>query len=325
MNPRPLVFTVALAVSAAFFASAPRAAFADASGDKAAAEALFDEGKRLVETGHFLEACPKLEASLARDPGIGTMLFLADCYEKTKRLASAWAQFREAEDLARKESDRRTEIAHKRAEHLEPLLARLTIRVGANVQVPGLAVIRDGRDVPLAERGAPIPVDAGEHRVEARAPGFKPWAAKVAIKDGESAALDLVPLEEEPKAVKPAPKMVEVIDDPNQGKTQRYVGIGVAAAGVVALGVGTFFSLSAKSSYDDSNAGHCRDDFCDSDGFSLRDDAFSKARVATAMFVVGGAALAAGAALYVFAPKPKLILVPAATEGGAGMSAITRF
>src|SRR3954465_9465866 len=70
-------------------------------GNRAAAEALFNQGRDLMTAGKFVEACPKFEASQQLDPGLGTMLNLAECYEKTGRTASAWAEYREAIPLAR--------------------------------------------------------------------------------------------------------------------------------------------------------------------------------------------------------------------------------
>src|SRR6185369_4715015 len=97
-------------------------AFAEASSsDKAAAEALFDEGRRLAQAGKFAEGCPKLEASQKLDPALGTLLNLADCNEKLGKTASAWAQYREATSLARAAgSAEREKFASDRSKALEP-------------------------------------------------------------------------------------------------------------------------------------------------------------------------------------------------------------
>src|SRR3954470_22350515 len=68
--------------------------------DKAAAEALFDQGVRLMKQNSFGEACPNLEESERIDPAVGTLLYLGECYERMGKTASAWATFREAASLA---------------------------------------------------------------------------------------------------------------------------------------------------------------------------------------------------------------------------------
>src|SRR5262249_13171001 len=68
--------------------------------DKAAAEALFDQGVRLMKQNSFADACPKLEESERIDPAVGTLLYLGECYERVGKTASAWATFREAASLA---------------------------------------------------------------------------------------------------------------------------------------------------------------------------------------------------------------------------------
>ena len=55
-------------------------------------EALFEEGKRLKKDGQFLDAARKFEQVQRLDPGIGTLLHLAESYERGGLLASALAK-----------------------------------------------------------------------------------------------------------------------------------------------------------------------------------------------------------------------------------------
>ena len=87
----------------------------------AAAESLFQEARRLAEAKRLGEACPKFLASHKLAPGVGTLLNLADCYEKNGQIASAWARFHEAIALAQRVNRAdREKIARDRAEKLEP-------------------------------------------------------------------------------------------------------------------------------------------------------------------------------------------------------------
>ena len=61
------------------------------------------------------------------DPALGTVLNLADCYEKAGRLASAWSRFVEAEGMAHAEGHTDAErIARERASKLKTPLRRST-------------------------------------------------------------------------------------------------------------------------------------------------------------------------------------------------------
>src|SRR4249919_971457 len=83
-----------LLVCAVWLALSPSLAGAQTSAsDKAMAEHLFDRGLALMRQGQFSEACTQLEQSEAIERGIGTLLYLAECYEKLGRTASAWAMF----------------------------------------------------------------------------------------------------------------------------------------------------------------------------------------------------------------------------------------
>src|SRR5262249_45322094 len=142
-------------------------AHADA-GTNAAADALFNEGRRLMADGQFAEACPKFLESEQLRHGLGTLLNLADCFEKVGRTASAWTTFREVDDEATKAGDAaRKRVAHERIEALEPRLSKLIVDVPHDHDLPGLEVRKDGSVVGRASWGVPIPVDPGKHSIAA--------------------------------------------------------------------------------------------------------------------------------------------------------------
>src|SRR5580704_7378268 len=82
-------------VALALLASSAGVARADDGSGKAIAEALFDDGKALLEQGQTAEACAKFTSSQQLDPQIGTLLFLATCHETDGKTATAWAEFHE--------------------------------------------------------------------------------------------------------------------------------------------------------------------------------------------------------------------------------------
>jgi len=160
MLPRllaPVMIGAALALS-------PSSALAN---DPAAAEALFQAGKGLMDKKNYDEACPKFEASYKLDPAVGTMLNMADCYEKQGRLARAWVAWGDARDQAKRESDKpRADLAERRQKELDPRVPRLTVQVKGSVD--GLAVFRDDVRLEPPSFGVPLPVDPGTHAVTLR-------------------------------------------------------------------------------------------------------------------------------------------------------------
>ena len=64
-----------------------RPAVAQSTSDKAAAQAQFDEARKLLKMGDTAAACDKLAESQRLEPAVGTLLNLATCYEKLGRTA----------------------------------------------------------------------------------------------------------------------------------------------------------------------------------------------------------------------------------------------
>ena len=69
---------------------------AQPSTDAAIAEALFQEGKALLDRGEVPAACRKLEESVRLDRLPGSLLNLALCHEAEGRVATAWGELTEA-------------------------------------------------------------------------------------------------------------------------------------------------------------------------------------------------------------------------------------
>ncbi len=159
-----------------------RAVAAQPTDDKATAEALFQEGRKLLTAERYTEACPKFEASLRLDPsGSGTEINLALCYEKLGRFASAWGMYKQAADDARKINDAEREAAARaRAAALEPKLSRLTIQLPKD-PISDLVVTRNGSVVDIALLNTPMIVDPGAQKIECKAPGRKPWTQELQL------------------------------------------------------------------------------------------------------------------------------------------------
>lgn len=292
------------------------------SSNSAAAEALFKQGRDLMAEGKLHEACRKFEASQQLEPGLGTMLNLAECYEKTGRTASAWAEYRKAIPRAREAGSKaRQDLATERAQALERRLSTLTIRaVGGEAADAKLEVRRDGVPVQAAELGAAIPVDPGEHIIEASAPGREPWSAKIQVgPDAAKVSVEIPQLKAAASGAPPPPPPTPIVTTTSEspqppsdrlassdGSTQRVVGLVLGGAGVVGVGLGAFFGLRAFDKWSDAKDA-CSDYpyECGKTGTDLRSSASSAGTTSTIAFVAGGALLATGAVLYFTAPTKK--------------------
>jgi len=295
MNRRAASFALLTAV----MAHATLASAQDAT-TKATAEALFADGRRLMGIGDYAAACPKLAASQRLDPGIGTELNLADCYEKSGRFASAWAEFRAAISAAHAAgSSDREQLATERARALESKLSRLTI-TASSAQSASIQITRDGTPLDSAVIGTPIPVDPGHHTLEAKAPGKKTWSDTFDVTVVPTQVSIRIPdLADDTGIAAATPS-----DKRTQATAQRAIGIGVGVVGVLGVTAGTIFGLRAKSIWADAKS-HCTTfpGPCDQQGVNLAQDAKQAGDISTVAFVIGGAGLIGGAVLYFTAPK----------------------
>jgi tetratricopeptide (TPR) repeat protein len=292
-----LVVLLAVAIAPSEARAAPH--------DDAAAEALFLEGRKLMEEGRYDEACPKLLASHKASPGVGTLLNLGECYERAGKTASAWATFRDAIEAAQSAGRAdREKLARTRADVLEPRLAR--VKIVANARAPGMTVKRDGAALDAAALGVALPVDPGKHQIEASAQGRSPFRAELVAIAGKTVVVEIPELaradEPAPRTAAPPPAAPPESPASSDGSTQRTIGwIGIGA-GAVAIGVGAAFALNARAKWSDAQDNHCKGTVCDREGGALASDAKTSGNLATA-FILGGAVVAGGGlALVLLAP-----------------------
>jgi len=285
---------------------------ADETDDSAAAQSLYDEARRLMKTGDYAGACPKLEASQKLDPGTGTQFHLADCYEHVGRTASAWALFLEVAGQSRqRQRGEQEQLARSRAAALEVKVSRLTIVVPDASRVDGLVVKRDGAEVEAALFGTAIAVDPGKHAITAEAPRHKLFQLEVTVApDGARETVE-IPALERMTAVEATRPGAPARDAPKQqhhsGKGLRTVSYVALGVGVVGLGAGSFFALrsAGKRSDADDLFEACGGEQCQkADPRSARiselDDAARSAKTnATIGFIAGGVMVATGVTLLV--------------------------
>jgi hypothetical protein len=306
------------------------------------ARALFDEGRRFMAAGNVEEACGKFAASLRLDAKCGTLLNLAVCHEAQGKTATAWVEFKEGAIWAR--MDRRPDrekLAEERIAALEPKLSRLTVTLALGADVPGLELHLDGTEVDRAMLGTAVPIDPGDHVVRARAAGKKTREVRVSVGAANDAKLVLVaPLERDdsPSAsVRPAPLLPRAsaqvpVRSPSEDRgvarttDRRLVGYAVGTGGLVAVGVGAYFGLSAKRRYDEASSEHCVAGSCDDTAVVLSRDAYRMAWISTVWTGVGLGAVGVGAYLIATgagtgtAASRKVAVAP---EIGPGVAAVT--
>lgn len=292
--PRSLLLIAALGAVASF----PVAARAD--DEAASAQALFDEAIALKEKEDWAGACPKFESSYKLDPALGTLLNLANCFEKLGKIASAWARWEEAYQWATKNNDDRAEYAKRNRDALAPRLPRLKIIV--TNAAPALSIERDTSKLSDAMYGTALPVDPGEHVVFVKRDDELLKTEKVKVVEAQTAevTLDLAAIEKAAPPRKPKKDVVVVGPSPALRKVGWAVGA-TGLAGVVAAGAIEGIALAKKGEADDPSS--CVDKLCTPQGKALAEEARSTAEVGQWIGIGSLVVVAVGVTLLIVTPS----------------------
>jgi Tfp pilus assembly protein PilF len=264
--------------------------------DRALAQSLFDEGRKLMQAGQLAEACAKLEKSEALDPSGGTLLNLALCHEQQGKTASAWTEYHDALALARADKrDEREEFAQKHIAALEPLLSRLVLKVALEALPPGFEILRNGAPTSRAGWNASAPIDPGPQQITARAPGYESWSVTLVVGDRADEKTVEVPAlrrtEGAPAATLPPPEPPAPLPAQRRG-FQRPLGFTLLGVGLAAVAVGAGFGVNALAQDGTAHTDCGSDATCASpQGLVANRDAQTSAKAADGL-LFGGLALA---------------------------------
>jgi hypothetical protein len=306
--------TIHLAAAFAPFAFAALLIDGDASAEAtnpqvSRAIVLFELGHTELEAERYAEALPKFMDSERLDPGAGTMLNIAYCFEKLGKTATAWADYREAAVLAHEEGKLDWEQdALERAETLEKSLPRVVVQVDEPKDDAWPEVLLDDTPLPRSLWGEPTPVDPGHHEVLAKAAARRPWTKAFEVDAEGVPMVVVVPVLEPVDVVETVSKGAGTVGDTagtarreraGAWTSRRTAAIVVGGAGIAALGVGVGLGLLARSTYVSAST-DCMAGSCGPAGAQTQSRAFTERDAAGVTVAVGGAAVL-GAALLWFA------------------------
>ena len=283
---------------------------------KAAAEAVFKEGRDAMKRNDPAAACSKFAESLKYDAALGTVLNLGLCQAELGDFLGASRRFTEFLDRA-PGTDTRRSFAGERLAQAEQSLATVRLRTPSGASE--LRVLLDGRELPHSELAQPIRLNPGAHRIEVSSPGAPARASTFTVGKGETADIELpLPVAAEqagrpsaPPAAHPPPRPEQPRAEPSPpaspvaASPAPTVAYAVGAIGLVSIGVGAvtgLLALDRKNTVID----RCGEDLVcpanDGESRDLAKQGKTFATVSTVTFIAGGAALGVSGYLLFFRP-----------------------
>jgi len=321
-----------------------------AHAQSAEAEALFEDGNRLMADGQLAQACDAFEASNRVEPRAGTLIQLGTCRERNQQLASAWSAYKDA--LGRVKDPRKRDLAQARATALEARLSYLTVSVADDSRVDGLTITRNGRPFDAMLWNRALPVDGGDYVIAGRAPGHEAWQTTAHVPaEGAKLSVEVPRFKELGKLIPPPtppanqaasaqlapPPPSPAEQDAPAAATglftaRRKVGLAAAGAGALVAVAGAVLGQSAKQKQHDAfqlcpePAMPCAQ--ADQSN-ALISASHTRALEANLAFGVAAAAvITAGVLWFTGAPTAepaRLGVAPVAAPGQAGLQVVGRF
>ena len=227
-------------------------------------------------------------------------------------------------------------------ERLQPTIV-FDVKDGDGVDVSGVSVTVDGQ--PLTDRleGLALKVDPGEHAFTFTAAGHPAVTRSFVLKEGEKDRRERIVLESAavppaapsptPTPTSPAPTAVPAEATPAGMSTMKVLGLTTGAVGVAGLAVGGIFGALTIAAVNQQKTDCSSASTCSNRAQALSDHSTvsTDSTVSDVGFIAGGALLALGAVLFFTAPSSSaaptsgLVIMPAPSRGGGGLSLVGEF
>lgn len=309
-----------LALLAVALGAAPAVAQAQGPTNQQLAQALFDEARELMDTNEpdkIAKACPLLERSQRLEPGGGTLLNLAICYEGEHRLATAYATFNEALSQARKAGRHdREDIALSHLDTIGPKLPKLRVSLQENLDT--VVVQIDETMMGPAVLGVLTPLDPGPHHVRVSAQNRTPWEWSGALAEGQKLELEatlppLAPIDPCAAAPEKCALHKTAPHEEKRWSPVSWVALGVGGVSLATSLVTGILALGAKSTFENEcipSRNYCTDP---AQGASDLDRFKALAWTSTITLGIG---VVAGVVMLAW---PKVVVAPKVEPGGVAL------
>lgn len=229
----------------------------------AKARAAYRQGVSLEAAGDWAGALAKFEqvAKVKTTPQVH--FHIARCKENLGRLNEALGDYRMAEYEAKQKKAKELGQITKARKALEERIPKLVITLGEGAE--SAQVELDGVELGEAKLGNEVSVDPGSHHIVATLPGKGHFDKDVAVKEGETKNVDLVPPadlqaapEQTPPSGEPPPEETPEKKPEKHGSVAPWVIGGIGVASLAASGV--FYGLRAGAKSDLEKG--CRGNVC---------------------------------------------------------------
>ncbi|MDP3505151.1 MAG: tetratricopeptide repeat protein [Myxococcales bacterium] len=220
----------------------------------------FQRGRAELKEGRPADALKSFERSQLLEPGLGTLLNIADCQERLGREVEAWTLFNEGLTWAKRTREYdRVELAQSRLKALDQRVGRVEVLAPADV-----TVTLNGQPVAA---GAVVAVREGPVRVVAVSPGSTTWEATLDVATGQRLVIAVPAARPSPVPVQvtqapapspaPVPEVKQAASPPGQPKPSRAGPLVLIGAGaVIAIAGGSLLvaGLGARQTWNDEAA-----------------------------------------------------------------------